>query len=276
MTGTRRCAVLLAALSLMACAADRATARGPRPPRTLGATRRAAAEATRFQLVHGPEDAADAARLAPWLEEGVKAVEAFFGAPFRDAFLVELFPDRASFSASFPPAWGMTDTQCWMVATGVADFLHVLAPRVWRAEACEHDPDDDRHVRGILVHELTHVFHGQYNPTRDFTGAEELGWFAEGLAVLVSDQLAEQHLARAAEAVRAGAVPAELESAWSGPYRYAVAGTLVQYVDGVAGREALLELLAATTEQELLAAIGRTEEELLAEWLAFVEHGAGE
>ena len=162
-----------------------------------------------------------------------------------------------------------------MVAAGVADALRILSPRVWTTEACEHDPRDAEHVRGIVVHELTHVFHGQHNPTGDFTGAEEVGWFAEGLAVVVSGQLATGPRASALEAVDAGAVPRELEAAWSGAHRYGVCGTLVLYLDELLGRDRLFELLAATTEEEILRAAGMSEEELLVEWRAFVEVGAG-
>ena len=104
-----------------------------------------------YELVSFPEDAEVAAELATLLDGGITAVEAFFGESFREPFTVELLPDRAAFDASFPPEWGMSQTACWMVATGVADALRILSPRVWSTEACEHDPDDPAHVRGIVV-----------------------------------------------------------------------------------------------------------------------------
>ena len=191
-------------------------------------------------------------------------IEAFFGSAFGESYAVRVLPTRAAFDASFPPEWGVGKTQCWMVAFGVADRLHVLDPAVWKTEACEHDGDDVEHVRGIVAHELVHVFHGQNNPTRDFTGMDAMGWFPEGLAVLVSGQLAGHHAGAAREAIAAGVAPKCLEDAWSGEYRYGVSGSLVAYVDATFGRTTLVALLAATTEEELLERLGVGEEELLA------------
>ena len=55
---------------------------------------------------------------------------------------------------------------------GVADRFELLSPAVWKSQACEHDGRDLQHVQDIVTHELTHVFHGQHNPTRDFTGMD--------------------------------------------------------------------------------------------------------
>lgn len=218
------------------------------------------------ELVASAVDAGTVRELEPVLAEGVRDVEAFFALPFQAPFRVELLPDRAAFDASFPPEWGVGRTQCWMVATGVADALRVLSPRVWSSQACEHDPADAAHVRGILVHELVHVFHGQRNPHPDFAGMDDLGWLLEGLAVYASGQLEEGHLAEPAEAVAQGLAPARLEDAWSGKYRYGVSGSLVRYVDETFGRAKLRQLLAVTSEPEALAVLGVTEEELLAGW----------
>jgi hypothetical protein len=215
----------------------------------------------------------DGAALRPFLDRGIAIVQDWFGAPFPASFTVAVFPDRAAFTASFPQEWGMTETQCWMVASGVADMLRVLAPSDWRREACEHDPDDATHLGQLLAHELTHVFHGQHNPTRDFTGADEIGWFVEGLAVLVSGQLEQGHRARTVAAVAAGEVPTALAKAWSGPNRYGVSGTMVQYFERLVGRRRLFELLAATDDATLLAATGMTETEFLYSWADFVRRG---
>ncbi len=221
-------------------------------------------------LAHGAEDALVARELEGLLADGGRVVEAFFELPFRRPIAVAVLPNRAAFTAWFPPEWGLGETACWMVAAGVDERLAILSPRVWETEACEHDARDEEHVRDVVVHELVHSFHGQYEPTRDFEGAEEIGWFLEGLATYVSGQLDRGHRERAREAVATGAVPAELESAWSGPYRYGVCGTLVAYVDATFGRDALREMLGMTREAELLGILGLTEEELLAGWREYV------
>ncbi len=212
--------------------------------------------------------------LVPLLEDGVRAVEAYFGRPFSRPFAVEVLPDRAGFDASLPPEWGLGQTQCWMVATGVADALRMLSPRAWGTDACEHDAGDDDHVRGIVTHELVHVFHGQANPTGDFVGAEDVGWFGEGLAVLVSGQLDDpRHAGAARAALDQGAAPRRLAESWSGPHRYGVTGSLVRYLELCVGREGLLRMLAATSEAGLLDIAGMSAEELLGGWSEFVRLG---
>lgn len=219
-------------------------------------------------------DRETAAALRPRLETGRRAVETYFGAPFAEPIAVTLAPDRAAFTAVLRAEWGVPETQCWMVGTGVADFLVILSPRDWAAEACEHDASDTQHVQDIVTHELTHVYHGQHNPTRDFDGADEVGWFAEGLAVVVAGQLDRGRMSDPREAVRAGAVPARLADAWSGRYRYGVSGSLVRYIDATWGRDAVRDLLAVTTQAQLLARIGVTEQELLDRWKAWVAAGS--
>lgn len=197
------------------------------------------------------------------------AVAAFWRKPFPEQLSITLAADRANFDAGFPPEWGIK-TQCWMVGAGVADFLLYLSPSAWAEEACEHDPDDAQHVRDIAVHELTHVYHGQVNPTRDFTGAEEVGWFAEGLAVVVAGQLNRGRYSDPADAIREGAAPEKLQNAWSGQHRYAVAGSIADYIDKTYGRGVLFDLMSVTTEVEFLARLGTSEQQLLDAWRAWV------
>jgi hypothetical protein len=252
--------VLASTLSAPACAPDEGVA---------ARDQEAAPEEILHELVFSPADAGVAAELGPVFDEGITAVEEFFGQPYREAFTIDLLPDRGAFDDSFPPAWGLSRTECWMVATGVADALRMLSPRAWSTEACEHDPEDAAHVRDIVVHELTHVFHGQHNPTGDFVGAEEIGWFAEGLAVVVSGQLAEKRLdARAA--VESGQVPARLTDAWSGQYRYGVAGSMVAFMEDLVGRSAIFAALRFTRQSELLALVELSEEDFLGAWSEYV------
>ena len=229
----------------------------------------------RFTLRAPPADGALADELHVLLSQGLSEVEDFFGRPFAAPVEVLVFDDRASFDASLPPEWGLAQTECWMVASGVANTLRLLSPRVWQTEACEHDPDDARHVRNLIVHELVHVFHGQHNPAGDFEGLDDLGWFLEGLATYASGQLREGHVADAREAIDLDLIPERLSLAWSGKYRYGVSGSLVEYLDVTFGRDVLRGMLPATGQSELLAPTGLSEQELLASWETFVR-GRGE
>lgn len=251
-------ATIAVALALAACT-------------TLNAPRPAVAAAPPFPVA---VDANDPARAM--VEADVAAtrsyVEDFFGTPFAEPVNVTVSANRAAFDESLPAAWGIAPSQCWMVGVGVADSFHLLSPSAWddHAQVCDHVGDAGE-VQGIVAHELTHAYHGQRNPTRDFTGMDDLGWFVEGLAVLVSGQLAVYHQHDAAAAIAANAAPTSLANAWSGRYRYGVCGSMVAYVDAHYGRAKIIELLAATTQQQALTSLGVSEAQFLSDWRAWVQ-----
>lgn len=205
----------------------------------------------------------------------IASVEAYFGAPFPEEPNIVIAENRAAFNAAFPPEWGMTETECWMVGVGVADFLVVLSPAAWPAEACDHDGSDREEVRRIVTHELTHTYHGQRNPTRDFTGAESLSWFIEGLATSVADPASESRRKRVVEALQKGSGPSSLAEVWTGDARYQVAGLLVDYIDEKWGRDKIIKLLPAITQDDALNILGVSEQELLSGYRAWALSGAG-
>lgn len=114
------------------------------------------------------------ARIEKNLALGVERIEKFFGERFEKPFEVEVHSSRAKFDEYFKKRWQLPKTEPWMVASGVADKLTILTPRVWKTEAAEHDPEDETHFRELIAHELVHVFHGQHNRTRDFDGMDDL------------------------------------------------------------------------------------------------------
>ena len=65
-----------------------------------------------------------------------------------------------------------------------------------------------------------------------------------------------------------GQAPAALADAWKGKYRYGVSGSLVGFVDAQRGRAAVVKMLQATSQAELLTAAGTSERELLDAWAA--------
>jgi hypothetical protein len=229
-----------------------------------------------ISLAYRDDDAAGAPGLLDLLVQGRARVEAFFGAEFPQAIAVYVYPDRDSLTAHWREAWRMPalETECWMVASGEADELTLLSPRVWASEACEHDAGDRVRTAALLTHELVHVFHGQHVTGRSFVGMDDVGWFVEGLATHASGQLELGYLASAAEAIAAGKDPIHLREAWSGKYRYGVCGSIVGRIDGRLGRDGLRALLRLRTEAELLAAIGLTEAALLADWKQAIVEGA--
>ena len=228
------------------------------------------ARAETFSLSAAGADAAAVEQVRADAVAGAARVESFFGAKFPRPFELIVAPDRAAFDAALPAEWGIAPTQCWMVACGVAEHLWILSPSVWREQACEHDPADAEHVRGIVAHELVHVFHGQANPSGDFSAVEGLDWFVEGLAVYASGQLEARHMLSASDALKAGAAPEHLADAWKGKYRYGVSGSIVRCLDRRVGRAVINKMLAATTQAEALSLAGMSEDELLSVWRASV------
>jgi hypothetical protein len=205
------------------------------------------------------------------LRSGRERIEEFFGHPFEKSFDVEIFPTRSKLDEYFKKRWQLPKTERWMVALGVADKLTILTPRVWTTQATEHDPKDPIHIRELVAHELVHVYHGQHNPAGDFEGMDDLGWFVEGLAVYVSGQLERGHKDAAHEAISKGKAPTQLATAWSGPYRYGVAGSMVRFIDKRYGRQMLLRLLAETKPDKLLNHLNLSEKDFLLAWRSFVE-----
>lgn len=219
----------------------------------------------RFHAAPGDPAATEVQAMAG---TAVTDVERFFGHPFPRTINFELAPTRAAFDAAIPAALGIAPTQCWMVGMGIADQMLVLSPTVWAKEACEHDPANKAAIAKLVAHELTHVYHGQNNVSGDFTGADDLAWFIEGVAVLASGQLDAKRLTDVRAAAAAGTLPAKLDDVWAGKLKYGSAGSLAGYVDTRWGRAMTYRLLAARNTQEALGMLGVSEADLLAGWKA--------
>lgn len=264
----RRVGCLLGAVAisnLYACSAPAATDATARPPMKAA---RPPEEAAQSAATTSRPAATTSTAIAARLATGRQTVEAFFGRGFPRPYEVHVLPGRAAFNQFVKERWGMPQTECWMVAAGTGGVLVTIDPAAWKTDACEHDPADERHVQQLLTHELVHVFHGQHNPRPEFDGMDDVGWFVEGLAVYASGQLDDARRREAREAIEKCRSPARLEEAWSGRYRYAVCGSLVAFVDERLGRDKLVGLLSATREEEILAALGMSEAELLDAWRA--------
>jgi hypothetical protein len=210
------------------------------------------------------------AGLDACLRSAQRRIEGFFGHPFLKPFHVEIFANRSQFDAYFKQRWQLPKTEAWMVAMGVSDKLAILSPGVWKTQAVEHDPNDPLHFQELVAHELVHVYHGQHNPTGDFDGMDDLGWFVEGLAVYVSGQLEHGHKDAARKALAAGKAPKKLAKAWSGAYRYGVSGSMVQFVDERYGRQMLWQLLPETKPARVLERLKLSEDDFLRAWRDFV------
>ncbi|MEW6196379.1 MAG: hypothetical protein AB1521_14610 [Bacteroidota bacterium] len=221
-----------------------------------------------FVLFYTSIDSAVSNEIYQLLTHGFDQIINYFGKSYNKKFDVYIFPSREELDKQWSKDWGIPDfkSECWMAASGVAYRLDILSPRVWKAEACEHNPDDKKHVQEIITHELMHVFHGQQNSHPDFSGMDEIGWFVEGIAVLTAGQLDNEKLNQLKNAWKENRLPINLEDGWSGKYRYAISGSLVKFIEERWGKEKLIGLLKLTNENEILKEFNLSEELFLSEW----------
>lgn len=229
-------------------------------------------ETGRYNLHYTLIDKNTAIEIESYLEAGFKSVSAFFKKPFKNKIDVYIFPDRQSLDEQWKINFKDTSfvSQCWMVGSGCAARLDLISPNVWSSEACEHNGNDKKEVKEIIVHELTHVFHSQYGNNNDFEGMDEMGWLVEGVATYLSGQLTEERLTNVKKLMEAGKQPLKLSMIWNGKHKYGLAGSIIQYIDQSYGRKKLTALLFCTKQQATLELLKTNEEALLSEWKKFI------
>ncbi|MGH2647254.1 MAG: hypothetical protein ACRDE8_06785, partial [Ginsengibacter sp.] len=114
-----------------------------------------------------------------------------------------------------------------MVASGVSDRIDILSPRLWRSENCEHDYSQKEQTQQLITHELVHVFHGQLNPSPDFSNVNNIDWFIEGLATCASGQCDSSGITEVINAIKNNSIPSSINQFWTGKLKYGLSGTLV-------------------------------------------------
>ena len=208
-----------------------------------------------------------------YFENGKITVEEFFRSTFNTAFDIYIHPDRTSLDSTWQKDWGMPDfkSQCWMVASGVADKLDLISPKMWDSLSCEHSYSDMLNTQRLITHELVHVYHGKQNASPDFSDVSGIDWFVEGLAVYVSGQCDSIRISQVKEAISENKVPESLENFWTGNLRYGLSGTVVMYLDKEFGREKLTSLLKYNHIGELLVSLGTDESEIMDGWEKYME-----
>ncbi len=202
------------------------------------------------------------------LQSGLDNIVEYFHHSFLNKFEVYIFPDRTFLDKQWQKDWGDSSfqSQCWMIAGGVAHRLDILSPNTWAKQACDHNANDTTEVRKVIWHELVHVFHGQYNPDNTFSYIEKLDWLVEGVATYVSGQLDDKRLQRVKQLVKENKIPSSLDNFWKGQEKYGLSGSIVAYIDNTYGRENLFALLKFTNKQDALNFLGVSEEELIRRW----------
>jgi hypothetical protein len=218
-----------------------------------------------FIIVH---DATDLTYLQVLNQQVLKAVEHtedFFSKPFPKSFTVNVYSSRERMEEQWRKDWSEPSfkSECWMVASGIATKLDMLSPLKWKSEACEHSASDTVRVQRLVTHEVVHVYHGQQNPSPDFSNTNRIDWLVEGLATYVSGQLDQKRMDDVLTLKKEGKIPATLDDFWKGKYKYGLAGSIVKYFDEVYGRDTLSKLLSKTSKEEVLQTLNTSEKDLL-------------
>jgi hypothetical protein len=225
-------------------------------------------EKDQYILYYTKSDKSIAGSIDNYLQSGLKQITDFFQQPFLNKFNVYVFPDRRSLDRQWQKDWGDStfQSQCWMIASGVAHRLDILSPNAWTKEACDHNANDSIETRQVIWHELVHVFHGQYNPDHTFSYIEKLDWLVEGVATFVSGQLDYKRTQRVEQLVSEEKTPATLDDFWKGQEKYGLSGSMIGFIDKRYGRQKLFVLLQQTNRETALKFLGISEIQLLTDW----------
>jgi hypothetical protein len=206
------------------------------------------------------------------IDIGLSEVEKFFNEHYKKKFEVFIYPGRTSLDSAWEHDWKIPGfkSECWMVASGIADRIDILSPVRWDAESCEHKYSDKRQTRLLITHELVHVFHGQSNVSPDFSNVKNIDWFVEGLATYASGQCDSNRIEEVIKAINDRAIPRSTDQFWTGKLKYGQSGSLVMYIDKKYGRGKLKELLKYNENKKILATLNTNESDLLAGWKQYM------
>jgi hypothetical protein len=225
-----------------------------------------------YNLFYKTADAQNKDDYASLINNGINTVKAFFIDTFKYKFDVYIHPDRQSLDGQWQKDWKMPDfkSECWMVASGVADKLDMISPKTWDKASCEHSWSDKVKTQQLITHELVHVYHGQLNASKDFSDVENIDWFVEGLAVYASGQCDSVRMADVRKTVLTNQYPSTLDDFWKGNAKYGLSGSMVMFIDYKFGRNKVKGLLKFSKKTQILASLNISEKDLLTGWKGFV------
>ncbi|MEP1306192.1 MAG: hypothetical protein ABJK11_08385 [Balneola sp.] len=226
-----------------------------------------------YTIYYTSKDTLNITEYKVYFEKGTRTVTDFFQSFYKKDFDIFIHPTRASLDSSWQNDWNMPDfkSQCWMVASGVADKLDIISPKMWDNIACEHVYPDTVKTLNLITHELVHVFHGQQNKSPDFSEVVGIDWFVEGLATYASGQCDPVIILEVKKSLLDNKIPESLDKFWTGNLRYGLSGTAAIYLDNKYGREKLIDLLKYNNIKEVLNSLETTESEILNGWEKYMQ-----
>lgn len=205
------------------------------------------------------------------LAAGIKEIEGFFGEPFLQKFKVFIHPSRNSLDSTWSMDWKSPGfkSECWMVASGIATRIDLIAPHSWDSTSCEHKFQDSIATQQLITHELVHVYHGQRNPSGDFSETDHLDWLVEGMATWASGQLNNERIREVKENILKGNTPPSLDLFWTGKAKYGLSGSMLMYIDKKWGRSKIKEILKYQSLRQVLESLAVSESQLIEGWSSF-------
>lgn len=227
-----------------------------------------------YTLMYTAVDKNNKKAYKKFIENGKKSVKEFFHSSYKKDFSVFIHPDRQSLDSTWQKDWNMPafKSECWMVASGVATKLDMISPKQWDKQSCEHIYSETAKTQLLITHELVHIYHGQLNISSDFSVAEDIDWFIEGLATFASGQCDSSRIAEVKNAISENKIPSNLDKFWTGKIKYGLSGSVVKYIDQKYGREKLKQLLPLNKNADILSNLKITESELLNQWKKYMQN----
>jgi len=224
-------------------------------------------ESSFFTLHYTSADTSIARNIERNIMEGNKTIGRYFGRSVSKKFDVFIFPNRNELDLQWSKDWAGAGfkSQCWMVASGVAQRFDILSPLSWKKDACDHNANDSIEIQKIITHELVHVFHAQQNSKPNFDGMDDLSWLVEGVATFVSGQLTNERLEKVKTQLKQK-TPVKLSELWTGADKYGRAGSFINFLDQKYGKEKIFKLLSFTDLASILEYLKSDETTLINEW----------
>jgi hypothetical protein len=221
-----------------------------------------------FNINYTVSDKQNSKEYLRLINTGKETVQSFFEGSYKNDFDVFVHPNRSSLDSTWQKDWKMPEfkSECWMVASGVATRLDMISPVLWVSEACEHDYSNVVKTQQLITHELVHVYHGQLNPSPDFSNVTGIDWFVEGLATYASGQCDSVRIREVKKAIKENNVPLSLDKFWTGKLKYGLSGSMVMFIDKKYGRAKLTEILRIDNFPEILLSLNTNEAELIDNW----------
>lgn len=225
-----------------------------------------------YKLFYTAADKQNKKEYRKLIKNGIKSTSKFFHGTYKNDFAVYIHPNKKSLDSTWQKNWEMPNfkSECWMVASGVADRLDMISPKFWKKESCEHDYANSIKTQRLITHELIHVYHGQHNPSPDFSDTENMDWFVEGLATYASGQCDLERINEIKKLISEKKAPERLDKFWTGKSKYGLSGSIVMFIDVKYGRTKLTSLLKFNKSSEVLTALNTTEKDLVNDWKVFI------